>query len=729
MNNSVQKQQNEQGSSSKEKSDLSLKAQSGMKAVSQAAKAATVSVKGAKLSNPIRSVGMKLFLIIFFSILACVLTVGLMAYSKSKSIIESKVSDASFETIKQVASNLDVIYKTYEDLSLQIIIDKDFHTYVRTMIEAQDDYTRFEASRSLNDKMQNYIMGNNTIVSLMLLPLNPKLEPLATGSASNAGAEKLMESEWFKETVAKEGKTNWIPPQSDGFSKSSGVVTLGLSRLIKDSATSQASYVLLMEMGVDSFADRYDDVVLGEGSELAMVDNNGLYITNPNPDLIGKPVNLSLPQEGNNAQQGSVKMKTDKAEDVLATYQTFSTMDWKLVGTVPVKELVKDAKSIQNLTWITALIAAIMAVGIGFIVIMTIAQPLVKLRNLMTEGASGNLTVRSVMKKRQDEIGELSESFNLMMTQIQSLAVQTTRSAEDVLITATELSDASRKTAISAKEIAVATEEIAGGATSLAVEAERGTDLTGHIDVQMKKVIDANEQMVRSAQEVEKASEQGTAYMGVLIEKTGMTEEMTRSMVEKVDELKVSTGSIVKILDVLNSLTKQTNILSLNATIEAARAGAAGKGFMVVADEIRKLADQSRQSIDVVGQITEKIRGEIDETVHVLSDAYPLFKEQIGSVKEANQIFLTVSGQMGELVQRLDLVTDSIGQLDQSQAVLSDAMTNVSAVAEESSATSEEVASLSSEQLSISDGMVRLSEKLDTVSRELKESLSKFKIN
>lgn len=143
---------------------------------------------------------------------------------------------------------------------------------------------------------------------------------------------------------------------------------------------------MLMEMGVDSFADRYDDVVLGEGSELAMVDNNGLYITNPNPDLIGKPVNLSLPQEGNNAQQGSVKMKTDKAEDVLATYQTFSTMDWKLVGTVPVKELVKDAKSIQNLTWITALIAAIMAVGIGFIVIMTIAQPLVKLRNLMTEG-------------------------------------------------------------------------------------------------------------------------------------------------------------------------------------------------------------------------------------------------------------------------------------------------------------------------------------------------------
>ena len=82
-------------------------------------------------------------------------------------------------------------------------------------------------------------------------------------------------------------------------------------------------------------------------------------------------------------------------------------------------------------------------------------------------------------------------------------------------------------------------------------------------------------------------------------------------------------------------MTKQTNILSLNATIEAARAGTAGKGFMVVADEIRKLADQSRQSIDVVGQITETIQREIDETVNVLSDAYPIFQEQISIGKRS----------------------------------------------------------------------------------------------
>jgi len=327
---------------------------------------------------------------------------------------------------------------------------------------------------------------------------------------------------------------------------------------------------------------------------------------------------------------------------------------------------------------------------------------------------------------KSDEIGQLSQSFDLMMTQITSLVDQTNRTAQEVLTTAGELSDASRKTAISAKEIAVATEEIANGATSLAVEAERGSDLTDNMGNRMGQVNEAGQQMVSSAAEVEQSSEKGTRYMAELIEKTGLTEEMTRNMVQKVDKLKDSTRSIRKILDVLNNVAKQTNILSLNATIEAARAGAAGKGFMVVANEIRKLAEQSRQSIDVVAQITETIQGEIDDTVGVLSEAYPIFQEQIDSVKEANQIFLSVQSQMSRFVNHLDVVTISVDQLGETQNVLSEAMSNVSAVAQQSSATSEEVASLSNEQLSISDNLVQLSNKLETVSNHLKESLSVF---
>jgi methyl-accepting chemotaxis protein len=149
---------------------------------------------------------------------------------------------------------------------------------------------------------------------------------------------------------------------------------------------------------------------------------------------------------------------------------------------------------------------------------------------------------------------------------------------------------------------------------------------------------------------------------------------------------------------------------------------------MVVADEIRKLADQSRQSIDVVAQITDTIQQQIDDTVDVLSNAYPLFQEQIASVKESNQIFLTVQGQMGLFVGSMEAVTNAIGTLEQSQIVLAEAMGNVSAVAEQSSATSEQVASLSSEQLNISDGLVQLSARLEEVSIQLQQSLTRFQV-
>jgi methyl-accepting chemotaxis protein len=150
---------------------------------------------------------------------------------------------------------------------------------------------------------------------------------------------------------------------------------------------------------------------------------------------------------------------------------------------------------------------------------------------------------------------------------------------------------------------------------------------------------------------------------------------------------------------------------------------------MVVADEIRKLADQSKQSIDVVGGIVETIQREIDETVSVLSEAYPIFKEQIDSVREANEIFVAVQQNMNSFISRLDSATESVRQLEEAQTSLSLAMTNVSAVAQQASATSEEVASLSNEQLGISDGLVQLSNRLETVSNQLRDSLARFTVS
>lgn len=217
--------------------------------------------------------------------------------------------------------------------------------------------------------------------------------------------------------------------------------------------------------------------------------------------------------------------------------------------------------------------------------------------------------------------------------------------------------------------------------------------------------------------------------MEELVVRTNSNEQLTRLMTVKVDQLKESTQSIRQILTVLNNVANQTNILSLNATIEAARAGSAGRGFMIVADEIRMLADQSKQAILDVSQITEKIQMEMDETVTMLSGALSIFRQQIVAVKEADTIFLQVRDHVEGFTDNLNEVAHSVNELGISQGELTGAMANFSAVAQQSSAAAEEVASLSSEQSTVGNRLVELAEKLDSLSVLLQESLSKFKID
>ncbi|REK65427.1 MAG: methyl-accepting chemotaxis protein [Cohnella sp.] len=678
------------------------------------------SLKNVKISSPIHSVGMKLFLIIFCGILVCVVSLGVFSYSKSRNVIESKVSRSSIETSIQTAGRVDLLLSNYERKTMEFLSDQEFTTLLSNAVSSKDDYEKFDSQRSLTNKLSSVMLSDSMLTGIYLIPSNPDMDVIGTVSSGALPNVKENMPAFVSQMVEASGRVVWVPTMAKGISGQLDNGTIAVGRAMM-SVNSNEPYVLVIEIGVSALENMLSTVNFGKNSSTYIVAPDGTVVYSENPEELGKPYAHSVPED-----QSSTKFE-DQGREYLSVGAAIASNGWKIIGNIPISELTKDAKAIGQLTWIMGVLSALIAAAIGLYIVWSVGKPLGQLRMLMNQGERGNLTVRANFRSK-DEIGQVADSFNRMMENITNLVMKTTESAAEVLSTASSLSDASRKTADAAKEIAIATEEIAKGATNLAVESERGSEKTNEIGNQVQSVIASNAEMGRSAAEVEEAGRRGTEYMAGLIEKTGQTEEMTRSMVEKVDKLKDSTRSIRKILDVLNNLTKQTNILSLNATIEAARAGAAGKGFMVVADEIRKLADQSRQSIGVVGEVVESIQKEIDETVAVLSEAYPLFKQQIESVREATEIFHNVQEHMNMFAQRLDSATESVSRLEEAQSTLSLAMTNVSAVAQEASATSEQVASLSNEQLNISEGLVQLSNRLESVSVQLRESLSKFTV-
>ena len=676
-------------------------------------------------ANPVKSVGVKLFLIFFAGIMIFVISLGLLSYSKAKNTIEENASRANQETIDQTKEKMDIILERFVDTSTQIFFDPEMQSLLQNMSNADlTAYDTFINSSSINKQLSNVAFTNKSMEAIYLVPTDETKSTMGTGSSSSSMGNIRSEA-WYDELV-QSGGYRWLPTE---VKEDGSAPTFRIARSMKNLQGTNQSYVLVIELKLEVLEEQLKSLNLGDGAVIQLIAPDKKVVASTIPDRTGKETELAFYGELTE-QTGSTNAEyavDGESTDMLVVYSTMETSDWKLIGMVPTSMLVKDAKGILTLTLWMALVDAAIAVLIGVWMVRMIARPLGRLKDLMQEGAKGNLKVRTPFTSK-DEIGQLSAAFNLMMEQITKLVEQTNRSAQEVLDTASELSNASKKTAISASEIAVATEEIAGGASSLATEAERGNELTDNISRQMQSVVAANEEMGQSARHVEQSSETGTKHLNQLMAKTQKTEEMIGALVNKVDSLKESTSSVLKVLDVLQNITKQTNILSLNATIEAARAGAAGRGFMVVAGEVRQLAEQSRQSIDMVGDITDKIMHEMNETVDALSNVNPLFREQMDAVKDTNVIFASVQQQMGAFVEKLDMVTDSIGDLNKSQVTLSEAMSNVSAVAEESSATSEEVASLSSEQQNISNQLVNLSDKLENVSTELKNTLSRFTV-
>ncbi|WP_374706811.1 methyl-accepting chemotaxis protein [Bacillus sp. J14TS2] len=315
-----------------------------------------------------------------------------------------------------------------------------------------------------------------------------------------------------------------------------------------------------------------------------------------------------------------------------------------------------------------------------------------------------------------------------MLENISEMMWKTRDSANKVLQAAVELSEISKVQSESAKEVAVASEEISSGAANLTHEAENGNSLAMNINVEVENVYSNNTEMENYAKEVLAGSNEGISKMNELVTQTKHGEQMTSALISKTDTLKASTNQISEVMEILTNIAQQTNLLSLNAAIEAARAGEAGKGFAVVADEIRKLSAQSKESIDTVGNITLAIINEVNGTLQVLEEANPVFKEQVVKAQETDVILNKVGTHMNEFMGKIEHVSNSIRQLQESQDVLSSTVQQVSATAEESSAISEEVSASTEEQLKVSDSLVTTSNELKRLSEELQEILGNFKV-
>jgi methyl-accepting chemotaxis protein len=422
------------------------------------------------------------------------------------------------------------------------------------------------------------------------------------------------------------------------------------------------------------------------GNTAFIVDATGKVLAHPDPANLQKDSSQAkYVQEGLKGNSGT-EIVTEGGKKMFVSYTYDAQTGW-LIGNGQdyAAVMAQSSKIIRNSILILVITLAI-AVVVGYYFSSRITKPIVQLTELAKVAANGDLTLQ-VSIKDKNEIGQLAKSINTMVLSLRS-------TVNGVLVSAESLSAA-------ALQISATTEEIAKGSTNQANDAQTMSELFNELSLAINSVAVSAEQAAELSNSTLDIAQDGGKVVRASID--GM-----KQVYDQMSILEGDSNKIGQIIEVIDEIAEQTNLLALNAAIEAARAGEQGRGFAVVADEVRKLAERSSEATKQINGIIKGMQENTRKSVNAVG-------EGVVSSSKTGEAFENIVQVVNDSAQKVtEIAAASEEQAAQSSEVLA-SIESISAATEEAAASSQETAATA-------QSLVKLA-------KELKQSVSIFRVN
>lgn len=378
------------------------------------------------------------------------------------------------------------------------------------------------------------------------------------------------------------------------------------------------------------------------------------------------------------------------------------------------------------------LIAILISIGIsliialcGYLVANYVSKPIAEIAGIAENVAANNLNVEKLKIRDKDELGVLSISFNLMIDNIKKMVYKIQETSAELVQSSQNIGLSTQEIAASSEGIAVQIQQIAAGGTVQAEEASKSYDLVSSLS---SKIEDINRRLDTASNNtinMQDANKQGTSAITSLENNFDRYLGTALEVASKVEELNLSSKSIVGILTTINSIAEQTNLLALNAAIEAARAGEHGKGFAVVSEEIRKLAEQAALSTKEIQGIVDKISEDVSNISNLTVDSKDLIVYVKNAVDKSKESLSNIETSAADTITEINSLDKDIKHIESLKEKVLRSVQDMAAIAQEAAAGTEEISASSEEQSAsveeVASSIDNLNEMIEALNDMVKE--------
>ena len=652
-----------------------------------------------------------------------VLVLGIVSYNKASSAIVNTYKESVQQTANTMQQYINLVITSEKDEFKTYLTESDLRKYFGQFLDAYDessirkDYqSRFRNKMALDSKMQSVFIiadekktidGNGKVYGRNIYSDYAKCEQgkIATSSASNwyffgvnEDADKVLDLDIQNYCFRIAKKMNNQPAMM--------IINISDKFIRSTMNPGKGGYVALItdQDGKEFFSDG------NVSTDKSLIYGTSFY----KKAFDGK------------ADSGN-QMVTFQGKEYMFVYSKLSAGDLMVTALIPSDRLLEQSAGIKQLTSVLVIICMILALALGVIISRQMSGTIHYILRQLRKVSNGDLTVK-LTAKHKDEFGLLCDGVNDTVEHMKSLIKDVNEVSEQVGVAAAHVAQTSGTFMETSKNIQSAVVEIEDGVNKLDSNSDNCMNQMDSLSGKINNVSSNADEIEKLTNITGETISAGISSVQSLTKSAESTAEITRNVITSIEELEEKSKSIGHIVSAINVIAEQTNLLSLNASIEAARAGEAGRGFSVVAEEIRKLADQCLASSSQISLIVNEIIGKTGQVVEIARQAETVVSSQSGAVEETTASFRHIDELVAQLLQALETIINNVQEMNGARNETLTAIESITDASSKTAACSSSVHNAAGTQIDAIKNLDEASQSLTSKAESLLDALSTFQI-